>query len=192
MNTFRPVRSITSFAAGLAGVLVLTTAAAAQAGPQELDWAVGEQPQVVLASIVVKSAGEYQRHLAETGQARVQRASYAPEQLARGATAYGAVVALKDPAFTNSVRWLASDPMARKRIAARVLQNPEFAARFDRTGSAAALINSAMPATGDVSRSLALAALAVLGEAGDENSAAVEGLLVQPPCGAGGCMYAQR
>ena len=196
MNTFGKVRSIATFAAGVAGVFVLQSAAVAQTGPerQELDWAVGEQPQVVLSRSVIESAGAYKRHLAELGQAKVRRVANSPEQLARGATAYGATIALKDPTFTASVRWLAADPMARKRVAARMLQNPEAALRFDRTGSAAKLIGEAMPNTADsamLSRSLALAAMAVLGEAGDDNAAALETLLKQP-CAAGECLYAQR
>ena len=147
---------------------------AAQAS-QELAWSVGEQPDAVLAEGVVRAAAEYER--------RSKAASPAGADGGRGATAYGATVALKDAEFAASVRWLASDPMARKRIAARVLQNPAYAARFDPIGTAAAAVTTALQADAApavVSRSLALAALAVLGEAGDANAAAVDGLLTPP------------
>ncbi|HEX8569096.1 MAG TPA: hypothetical protein VF699_04125, partial [Caulobacteraceae bacterium] len=133
---------------------------------------------------------------ARTAPGPVMRASnLKTEQLFRGAAAYAATVALKDPEFAASVQWLASDPMARKRIAARVMQNPEYAARFDPTGATAARIQAAL--TTDASpalatRAMAVAALAVLGEAGDANAAAVDGLLAEPSCGAGECIYAAR
>ena len=198
MNTFRQVRT----AALVAGVAVLALqggAAAAQTlpEPQELSWAVGEQPEAALSRTVLESAGAYQKLVAaRTARGPVMRASnLKTEQLFRGAAAYAATVALKDPDFAASVQWLASDPMARKRIAACVLQNPEYAARCDPTGATAARIEAAL--TTDASpalavRAMAVAALAVLGEAGDANAAAVEALLAEPGCGAGECVYAAR
>lgn len=197
MNTFRQVRTAALIAAGVAGVMGFGGVAAAQSAlsePQELAWAVGEQPEAALSRTVLASAGAYQVHLARAGKGPVMRASNeGSEQLLRGATAFAATMALKDPQFTESVRWLASDPMARKRIAARVLQNPAHAARFDVDGVAAARIAEALDADAKpavVTRALALAALAVLGEAGEANAAAVDSLLSTPSCGAGDCIYA--
>ena len=199
MNTFRQVRSVAIIAAGLAGALALQSgvAAAQDAGPEplELGWTFEEQPDALLARKVIESAGAYQLHLARSGQGQVMRASnMQSEQLARGATALAAMTAVKDPEFAASVRWLASDPMARKRIAARVLQNPAYAARFDPTGATTARVTETLKADaadGVVARGLAIAALAVLGEAGDANASAVESLLSEP-CGAGECVYAAR
>ena len=199
MNTFRQVRTAAVIAAGLAGFLGMSGVAAAQsalAEPQELAWAVGEQPEAALSRTVLASAGAYQLHVARAGKGPVMRASNeGSEQLLRGAAAFAATVALKDPAFAESVRWLASDPMARKRIAARVLQNPAYAARFDADGAAAARIAATLKADAAptvVTRGLALAALAALGEAGESNAAAVDSLLSTPSCGAGDCIYAAR
>ena len=200
MNSFRQVRSVALVAAGLAGALALQSgvAVAQDAGPQplELAWTFEEQPDAMLSRQALESAGAYQVHVARIGKGPIMRAAnQQPEQLARGATAYAAMVALKDPEFAASVRWLASDPMARKRIAARVLQNPAYAARFDASGATATRMSEALKANASpaiVTRGLALAALAVLGEAGDANAAAVEGLLSEPACGPGECIYAAR
>ena len=200
MNSSRQVRSVALVAAGLAGALALQSgvAAAQDAGPlpQELAWTFEEQPDAMLSRKALESAGAYQVYVARTGRGLVMRAAnQQPEQLVRGATAFAAMVALKDPEFAASIRWLASDPMARKRIAARVLQNPAYAARFDANGATATRVSEALKTDADpvlVTRGLALAALAVLGEAGDANAAAVEGLLSEPLCGAGDCIYAAR
>ena len=198
MNTFRHVRTA-AVLAGFAGALALQGGVAAAQSlpePQELAWSVGEQPEAALSRKVLDSAGAYQVYLARRSEGPVMRASNQPaDQLVRGATAFAAVTALKDPEFAQSVHWLASDPMARKRIAARVLQDPTYAARFDPTGAAAARVSAALKtdaAPAVVARGLSLAALALLGEAGDANAAAVEGLLSTPSCAAGECVYAAR
>ena len=196
MNTFRQVGTA-AFLAG-AAMLALHGSAAAQTtpAPQEQAWAFDEQPEATLSRQVLESAGAYRLHVVRMTRGPVMRASNQhPDQLVRGATAFAATVALKDAEFAASVRWLASDPMARKRIAARVLQNPDTAVRFDATGAARARIGEALGADAVpavVTRALAIAALAVLGEAGDANAAAVQSLLVQPSCGAGECIYAAR
>ena len=187
MNTFRQVRTAAIIAAGLAGALAFGGVAAAQvpaAEPQELAWSVEEQPEALLSRKVLDSAGAYQLHAARAVRGPVMRASnQQADQLLRGAAAFAATVAVKDPEFAASVRWLASDPMARKRIAARVLQNPAYAARFDPTGATAGRVTAALKTDASpalVTRGLALAALAVLGET---DAARTEPLMDDAACG---------
>lgn len=61
---------------------------------------------------------------------------YEPQQLARGAIAYGAVVALQDRTFVEGVRIYAKDPTQRRQVAYEILKDPAYVVGF--TGSAGA------------------------------------------------------
>ncbi|ODT86018.1 hypothetical protein [Phenylobacterium sp. SCN 70-31] len=235
-------------------------------------------PSVMLSPQLVEMASAYRRYLgAATAITPVftdgpgvagalrQGATYEPQQLTKGAIAYGAIVALQDPAFVAGVRVYARDPAQRRQVVHELLKDPayavglagsqtaashviaalggdaqrlydagkqvkqaaydiqkqpwsrgEVAGRDARLAGAKSLSAAAMsgdanetarlqhastggspfdaaaaqaaapPYTPTVIRSLALAALAVLGEAGDANLETVMGLVVEPNIGS--CM----
>jgi hypothetical protein len=71
-------------------------------------------------------------------------ASYEPGQLLRGAIAYGAVVALQDPAFVAGVRKFAVDPEQRRTVAYEIMKDPAYAVGFAGSASAAGLVMNAL------------------------------------------------
>ncbi len=70
--------------------------------------------------------------------------AYEPHQLARGAIAYAALLAMQDPAFVAGVRTFAADATQRHAIAARLAQNPRYVIAFPGAASAAGLIVATM------------------------------------------------
>ena len=70
--------------------------------------------------------------------------SYEPQQLVRGAVAYGAVMALQDPAFVAGVRSYAVNAAIRQDIAERLLIDPNYVDAMPGAASAAALIRAAL------------------------------------------------
>jgi hypothetical protein len=78
-------------------------------------------------------------------------AAYEPGQFLRGAIAYGAVVALQDPAFVAGVRKFAADPDQRRTVAYEIMKDPAYAVGFAGSSSAAGLV---MTALGDDGRKL--------------------------------------
>jgi hypothetical protein len=71
-------------------------------------------------------------------------AQYEPQQLAKGAIAYGAVMALQDRTFVEGVRVYAKDPVQRRQIAYEILKDPAYAVGIQGSSSAAGLIISAL------------------------------------------------
>lgn len=71
-------------------------------------------------------------------------ATYEPQQLAKGAIAYGAVVALQDRAFVEGVRTYAKDPASRRQVAYELLRDPAYAVGLTGSASAAGLVISAL------------------------------------------------
>ncbi len=55
-------------------------------------------------------------------------ASYEPNQLARGAVAYGAIVAMQEPSFRSALRAYASSDTSRADLVSRILADPSYAA----------------------------------------------------------------
>jgi hypothetical protein len=70
--------------------------------------------------------------------------SYEPQQLLRGAIAYGAVVALQDPAFREGVRTYVKDPDQRRTVAYEIMKDPAYALGFAGAQSAAGLVTNAL------------------------------------------------
>jgi hypothetical protein len=71
-------------------------------------------------------------------------ATYEPQQMAKGAIAYGAVVALQDRTFVEAVRTYAKDPASRRQVAYEILKDPAYAVGLPGSASAAGLVISAL------------------------------------------------
>ncbi|UTP38968.1 hypothetical protein M9M90_17340 [Phenylobacterium sp. LH3H17] len=70
--------------------------------------------------------------------------AYEPKQLIQGATAYGAVVALGDPAFVAGVRSYGTNPDARRNIAYEIMKDPAYVVALTGSSSAAGLVMAAL------------------------------------------------
>ncbi len=118
-------------------------------------------PPVNLSSHVVESASEYREYMRhasamathfENGQAiestLVDAEAYEPQQLVRGAVAYGAVIALQDPAFVAGVRIYAVNAAIRKDLADRIIADPNYATVMPGAATAANMIMATMNAHG--------------------------------------------
>ena len=121
-------------------------------------------PPIALSPRVVEQASAYRAYVARAGaispgftgggdvaQSLKAGASYEPGQLLRGAIAYGAVVALQDPAYVAGVRKFAVDPDQRRTVAYEIMKDPAYAVGFSGSASAAGLV---MTALGDDGRKL--------------------------------------
>ena len=114
-------------------------------------------PAVSLSSRVVELASAYRAYLdhastispafndgsAVADGVRIG-ASYEPQQLLRGAIAYGAVAALQDPEFVAGVRKFVADPDQRRTVAYQIMKDPAYAAGFAGSASAAGLVKRAL------------------------------------------------
>lgn len=67
-----------------------------------------------------------------------------PTQMARGAIAYAAVVALQDRTFVEGVRVYAKDTAQRRQIAYEILKDPAYAVGIQGSASAAGLVIAAL------------------------------------------------
>jgi len=74
--------------------------------------------------------------------------SYQPDQLLRGAIAYGAVVALQDPGFREGVRTYAKDPDQRRQVAYEIMKDPAYTIGFSGSAGAAGLVVNAFTEDG--------------------------------------------
>jgi len=70
--------------------------------------------------------------------------AYEPKQLMQGATAYGAVVALGDPAFVAGVRSYGTTADARRNIAYEIMKDPAYVVALTGSSSAAGLVMAAL------------------------------------------------
>ena len=75
-------------------------------------------------------------------------AQYEPQQLAKGAIAYGAVVALQDRTFVEGVRIYAKDPTQRRHVAYEILKDPAYVVGLAGSASAAGQVIAALGADG--------------------------------------------
>jgi hypothetical protein len=113
-------------------------------------------PPVLLPRSVVELASLYENYINQaaaidpsfTAGDKVQEAlktaeHYKTSQLQQGQTAYGAIVALQDPAFKATLRGFAKDAAQRADIAARIMADPNYAASFQGADSAAGLVIAA-------------------------------------------------
>jgi hypothetical protein len=114
-------------------------------------------PPVNLSPRVVEQAAAYRAYVAhasgistsfangsDVAQSLKTGESYEPAALLRGAIAYGAVVALQDPAFVAGVRKFVGDPEQRRTVAYEVMKDPAYAVGFSGSASAAGLVINAL------------------------------------------------
>jgi hypothetical protein len=114
-------------------------------------------PSVTLSPRVVEMASAYKSYVDRTTAIAptfsdadsVQRSlstgvAYEPTQMAKGAIAYAAVVALQDRAFVEGVRVYAKDPTQRRQVAYEILKDPAYAIGIQGSASAAGLVIAAL------------------------------------------------
>ncbi len=63
--------------------------------------------------------------------------TYEPKQLARGAVAYGAIIAMQDQDFRDALRSLAADPATRSQMVARLISDPSYVGTLATSDNAA-------------------------------------------------------
>ena len=152
-----PVRRSVSLAALAAAALLASCAQPPPAKPSP-------PPPISLSSQLLEQASAYRAYIAKAAQispafANGQQvadslragASYQPDQLLRGAIAYGAVAALQDPAFVAGVRAYANDPAQRQKVAFEIMKDPAYVLGIAGASSAAGQVVSAL---GDDGRKL--------------------------------------
>ncbi|MGZ6037938.1 MAG: hypothetical protein ACXWKR_04670 [Phenylobacterium sp.] len=114
-------------------------------------------PSVNLSPRVIEQAAAYRAYVAHASGIPTSFASgadvaqglktgeaYEPAALLRGAIAYGAVVALQDPAFVAGVRKFVADPEQRRTVAYEIMKDPAYAVGFAGSSSAAGLVINAL------------------------------------------------
>ncbi|MFT3996567.1 MAG: hypothetical protein QM667_04100 [Asticcacaulis sp.] len=79
-----------------------------------------------------------------------QGASYEPKQLARGAVAYAAIVAMQEPAFRSQLRGYASDEAARRDMVNKLFSNPGYASTIPGANIAARRMILALSSDGEM------------------------------------------
>jgi hypothetical protein len=143
-----------------AGVMALGLASGAAEARRPLKIEVGEittppppAPAIAFSTQALQDAGSFRAYTKRaealnggfTDGAGVEQSlavgfSYEPQQLARGAIAYAALLALQDPAFVANVRTYAIDPTQRHQLAQRLVQDPRYVIAFQGADRAAGLI----------------------------------------------------
>jgi len=76
-------------------------------------------------------------------------AAYEPQQFQEGAIAYAALAALQDARFVQGVNDLGQDPVVRRELVRRLLDNPEAALQLPAAREAGALVVSVIGRLGD-------------------------------------------
>ncbi|MGH6967074.1 MAG: hypothetical protein ACREE0_21535 [Phenylobacterium sp.] len=118
-------------------------------------------PAISLSPRVIEQASAYRAYVARAtaispgfadGESVAQGLktgeSYEPGQLLRGAIAYGAVVALQDPAYVAGVRKFAGDAEQRRTVAYEIMKDPAYAVGFSGSAEAAGLVVAALAGDG--------------------------------------------
>lgn len=141
--------ALTGAAVILAGVLASCASPPPPAPPPP--------PPVALSPKVIEQASAYRLYVqrataispafmdgAQVAEAVKVGAAYEPQQLLRGAIAYGAVAAMQDPAYLAGVRSFAGDANQRQTIAFSIIKDPAYVVGLPGSGSAAGLVIAAL------------------------------------------------
>ena len=119
-------------------------------------------PPVALATEVSDAAAVYADYITQaraiganfadgqTVQTRLQTgATYEPKQLARGAVAYAAIVAMQEPSFRSALRAYAASDTARADMVQKLLADPNYATSLPSADIAARRIILALSSDGE-------------------------------------------
>ncbi|UDF02637.1 hypothetical protein [Asticcacaulis sp. AND118] len=79
-----------------------------------------------------------------------QGSAYEPKQLARGAIAYAAIVAMQEPAFRSQLRAYAADATARQELVTKLFSNPGYAGGIPGANIAARRVILALSSDGEM------------------------------------------
>ena len=154
--------SLRRTAAPTALVLAMILASCAPpAPPPQITPPAPPPPAISLSPRVIEQASAYRAYVARAtaispgftdGESVAQGLkageSYEPGQLLRGAIAYGAVVALQDPAYVAGVRKYAGDAEQRRTVAYEIMKDPAYAVGFSGSAEAAGLVVAALAGDG--------------------------------------------
>jgi hypothetical protein len=151
--TFKARHGLSAPALGLALLVAACSQPAPPPPPPAAPPPPPPPPTMNLSSRVIEQAGAYADYMAKaaatspafTNAQEVQSAltlaeTFEPQALRRGAIAYGAVLALQDPAFVAGVRTFAADPAQRRAVVAAIYKDPAYAVGFKGSDSAAGRI----------------------------------------------------
>jgi hypothetical protein len=132
-------------------------ACAEKAPPPPVAAAPPPPPPVSLSEKLVEQASAYRAYIdrasvispaftdgASVASSLKNAESYEPDQLLRGAVAYGAIVALQDPGFRAGVRTYVADPDQRRQIAYEIMKDPAYALGIKGAADAAGLVMTAL------------------------------------------------
>lgn len=121
-----------------------------------------QPPKPSLSPVVAEAASVYVKYIAaaqrmdanfadgDMVQAKLaQGTAFEPTQLARGAVAYAAIVAMQDPTFRAEVAKLATDPQQRHSMAANIFSDPSYARVLPGADSAARRAIEALKGDGE-------------------------------------------
>lgn len=118
-------------------------------------------PPISLAPQLIEQASAYRLYVQRASAispvfadgAQVQQAlkigsAYEPQQLLKGAMAYGAIAALQDPAFVAGVRTYTTDAQRRTEVAYEIMKDPNYVLSMPGAQSAAGLVVAALGGEG--------------------------------------------
>jgi hypothetical protein len=141
----------------VAATAILAGCSQAPPAPPVIAVAPPPPPSVSLSPRLVEQASAYRGYVDRAAQispaftdgAAIAQSlrtgeSYEPHQFLRGAIAYGAVVALQDPAFRAGVRTYVADADQRRTIAYEIMKDPAYALGITGAASAAGLVTAAL------------------------------------------------
>lgn len=148
-------------AAVAAAAIAFSALLASCAEPPAPTAAASAAPAVALSPKLIEQAAAYRYYMDRAaaispafvdGQTVAEGlkigASYEPKQFLQGAMAYGAVVALQDPAFVAGVKQYAGNPQQRQQIAYDIIRDPAYVVGIAGSHSAAGLVKAALGADG--------------------------------------------
>jgi hypothetical protein len=148
-----PTRIVATVAALTLTALLAACAAPAPPAPPPPPAPVAVVPPISLSPRVIEHAAAYRAYITRASQIspnfsgasevaeRLKTGeAYEPGHMLRGAIAYGAVVALQDPAFVAGVRKFANDPEQRRTVAYEIMKDPAYVVGLSGSASAAGLV----------------------------------------------------
>jgi hypothetical protein len=114
-------------------------------------------PAMAMSSKLIDLAGIYRGYMdranaispgftdaASVAQGLKTGSTYEPQQLMRGAIAYGAIAALQSPEFVAGARKYVGDPTQRRQVAYEILKDPAYAVGLPGSAEAAGLVMKAL------------------------------------------------